>query len=233
MIKLVIIMKEKVEKYKKLLKGVIALFLFFSSSFIQQMLVHIFNFKEITTKEAVIVNCIASAIITILLLLLYKKELKEEFKIFKSNLSNNVDIGIKYWLLGLAGMMVSNIILSFFLKAGQAGNEELVQKMIDTLPYLLIFSAGILAPINEEIVFRKVFKDNIKNKTIFVLVAGLIFGYLHVAGANSLLQFLYIIPYSSLGFAFAIMYNKTNTVFTSISMHMFHNLMLTILSIMI
>ena len=62
-------------------------------------------------------------------------------------------------------------------------------------------------------------------------VAGIVFGYLHVADASGLLQFLYIIPYSSLGVAFAVMYNKTNTVFTSISMHMFHNLALTILSI--
>lgn len=225
-------MKEKLKKHMKLLKGIIAFVIFFCSSFIQKILIEILNFKEITTKEAIIINCIASAIITILLIFLYKKDLKEEFKIFKSNLSDNIDIGIKYWLLGLAGMMISNIILSIFLNAGQAENEELVQKMIETLPYLLIISAGILAPINEEIVFRKVFKDNIKNKIVFVLVAGLIFGYMHVAGCDNLLQFLYIIPYSSLGISFAIMYNKTNTVFTSISMHMFHNLVLTILSIM-
>lgn len=224
-------MKEKLKKYTKLLKGILAFIIFFSSSFIQGMIIEILGIEKITTKWAVIVNCIASLIVTILLVLLYRKDLKEEFKIFKSNLSENIDIGIKYWLIGLAGMMVSNIILSILLSAGQAENEELVQKMIDTLPYLLLVSAGILAPINEEIVFRKVFKDNIRNKTVFALVAGIIFGYMHVAGSSDLLQFLYIIPYSSLGIAFAVCYNKTNTVFTSISMHMFHNIALTILSI--
>ena len=153
-------------------------------------------------------------------------------KIFKDNLSENIDVGIKYWLLGLVGMMVSNLILNVVLNAGQAENEELVQKMIDTMPYLLLISAGILAPITEELVFRKAFKDNIKNKIIFPIVAGLVFGYLHVAGASSLVQFLYIIPYSSLGIACAVTYNKTNTVFTSISMHMFHNIALTLLSIL-
>ena len=166
-----------------------------------------------------------------MLILLYKNDLKNEWKIFKKDLSNNIDTGFKWWLIGLIGMVIFNIIISFILNAGQAENEQIVQKMIDTLPYLFIISAGVFAPINEEIIFRKVFKDNIKNELIFVLVAGFIFGYLHVSGASSIEQFLYIIPYSSLGISFAIMYNKTNTVFTSISMHMFHNTLLTILSI--
>lgn len=224
-------MKEKLKKHSQLFKGVLAFVIFFSSSFIQRFIFNILNIEKITPKWSVILNGIVSLIIACLLILLYRKELKEEFKIFKDNLSENIDIGIKYWLIGLLGMMASNIILSIVLNAGQAENEELVQEMIHTLPYLLIISAGIIAPINEEIVFRKVFKDNIKNKIIFVLVAGIIFGYMHVAGATNLLQFLYIIPYSCLGISFAVMYNKTNTVFTSISMHMFHNLALTILSI--
>ena len=65
-----------------------------------------------------------------------------------------------YWLNGIG----INFIISFLLKADQATNEQAVQKMISAMPYLLIVSAGILAPINEEILFRKVFKDNIKNK---------------------------------------------------------------------
>ena len=124
-------------------------------------------------------------------------------------------------------MMIYNFIISFY----QATNEQAVQKMISAMPYLLIVSAGILAPINEEILFRKVFKDNIKNKIIYILVSGIFFGYMHVTSATTIPQFLYIIPYSSLGIAFAVMYSKTDSVFTSMTMHMFHNTILTILSI--
>ncbi|MBO5414361.1 MAG: CPBP family intramembrane metalloprotease [Bacilli bacterium] len=227
-------MKEKLKKYSKLIKGILALTIFFSTSFIQRLIIIILdtNIDKLTPKLGVIISCISSLIVTSLLVILYRKDLIKEFKIFKDNLSENIDVGIKYWLLGLVGMMVSNLILNVVLNAGQAENEELVQKMIDTMPYLLLISAGILAPITEELVFRKAFKDNIKNKIIFPIVAGLVFGYLHVAGASSLVQFLYIIPYSSLGIAFAVTYNKTNTVFTSISMHMFHNIALTLLSIL-
>ena len=66
--------------------------------------------------------------------------------------------------------MISNFVISFLLNASQATNEQMVQKMISAMPYLLIISAGIIAPINEEILFRKVFKDNIKNKIICIFL---------------------------------------------------------------
>ncbi len=226
-------MKKTLKKYNYLIKGIFAFILFFSSSFIQNILANILPFKQIKIKEAVIINCISSGIIVIILFILYRNDLKKEWKIFKDNLSDNLDIGFKYWIMGLFGMMISNIIISFVLKAGQANNEQTVQEMISALPYLVLISAGIFAPFNEEILFRKVFKDNIKYNTLFILISSLFFGYLHVAGASSLTQFLYIIPYSSLGVSFAIMYIKTDSVFTSMSMHMIHNLALTILSIMV
>lgn len=227
-------MKEFITKHESLIKGLIAFILFFSSTYIQLLFVILFNINltKITTRQATILSCVSSIIITLLLLILYRKELIKEWKIFKNNLSENLDIGFKYWMIGLGIMVVSNLILSVILKGGQANNEENIQKMIDAVPYLVLISAGICAPITEEILFRKVFKDNIKNKILFVLTAGFIFGYLHVSSAESLIQFLYIIPYSSLGLCFAISYLKTDTVFTSMSMHMMHNLILMIVSIL-
>lgn len=221
----------KNKRVSNLTKALLSFFLFFSSSYLQMLLVNLFQIKKVTSRLGVIINALSSLIIAILLILLYRKDLMKEFKIYKKNLADNIDIGIKYWLFGILGMMISNIIIGFVLNGGQAANEQAVQKMIHTLPYLVIVSAGILAPMIEEIVFRKTFKDNIKNGIIYILVSGIFFGYLHVAGADSLVQLLYIIPYSSLGIAFAIMYQKTNTVFTSMSMHMFHNIMLTVISI--
>ena len=224
-------MKDIIKKYSNLLKGIFSFILFFSTSYIQQILIVVFNIKKITIKDAVVISFISSLIIASILILIYRKDLIKEWKIYKKNLSKNIDIGFKYWLIGLMCMMISNFIISFLLKADQATNEQAVQKMISAMPYLLIVSAGILAPINEEILFRKVFKDNIKNKIIYILVSGIFFGYMHVTSATTIPQFLYIIPYSSLGIAFAVMYSKTDSVFTSMTMHMFHNTILTILSI--
>ena len=228
-------MKNYISKYSNLIKGLITFIVFFSSSYIQLTFLNILNInpKSLSIKEATILSCISSFIITIIVVLLYRKDLKKEFKIFKDKLSDNLDIGFKYWMIGLFIMMVSNLILANVLNAGEAANEQTVQKMISAAPLLLLISAGILAPILEEITFRKVFRDNIKNNIIYVIVSGFIFGYLHVSGTNDILQLLYIIPYSSLGVCFAISYVKTKTVFTSMTMHMLHNTILTLFSILI
>lgn len=222
-----------IKKYKSMIKGIISLLLFFLSSTIQRLFVIILGIKDITNTTAVILNFSSSFVILLCLIFLYKKELKKEWNIFKKKLADNLDIGIKYWLFGLLGMMISNLALSFIFKNNGADNEQLVQQMITALPILMVFSAGFIAPIVEEITFRKVFRDNIKKDILFILISGIFFGFLHVFPSDNLGQFLYIIPYSSLGISFAIMYQKTNTVFTSISMHMIHNTILTLLSILL
>ena len=51
--------------------------------------------------------------------------------------------------------------------------------------------------------------------------------------ANSIVDYLYIIPYGVLGGAFALAYSKTESVFTSMTFHMLHNTALFLLSTMI
>ena len=221
------------KKHSKLIKGIFSLILFFSSVYIQEFLVLLFGIKKITYKIAVILNASSSIILLVILFLLYSSDLKKEWKTFKDKWDKNLDIGIKYWLIGLLGMMVSNIILTFIFNNNGAENEQAVQKMISALPIVMVISAGLIAPIVEEITFRKVFRDNIKNDLAFVLISGIFFGFLHVYQSEGIGQFLYIIPYSCLGISFATMYKKTNTVFTSTMMHMFHNTVLTILSILV
>ncbi len=224
---------KKLINMKQLLKGVLVFLLFYFSSYIQLVPIFLFNLDIKIGSTRVILSTFSNLILLFILFLIYKKELKQEWIKFKKNFLINIDTGIKYWLIGLLIMMISNIIINFFLKAGQAENEKAVQQMISSLPWLMIISAGILAPIVEEIVFRKSFKNAFLNKWLFIILSGLIFGALHVITSfNSITELLYIIPYGSLGIAFAAMYYKTDTIYTSISMHMLHNLILTIISIM-
>ena len=77
---------------------------------------------------------------------------------------------------------------------------------------------------NEKDNFDKI--DVFKNKYIYVLISGLVFGGMHViSSASSMGDFLYIIPYSALGIAFALLYYDTDNIFTTISMHSLHNLL--------
>lgn len=223
------------DKTKVIIKGVIVFLIFELSVYLQYIPVILFkiNIKTMSNTTAVILSSFSSIVTFIILFFIYRKELKVYFKDFIKNKEDYMDIGIRCWIIGLLIMFITNFILNIVLKAGGANNEKAVQTMIKTLPIFMLIDAGIIAPFNEEIVFRKTLKDIFKNKWLFIGVSFLLFGAVHVvSGAKTMTDYLYIIPYGTLGATFAYAYYKTNNLFTSITLHMIHNTILILLSIL-
>ncbi|HIT23369.1 MAG TPA: CPBP family intramembrane metalloprotease [Candidatus Faecimonas intestinavium] len=222
--------------WKGLILGIIVFLLFYFSSYFQLIPIILLNWdiRSITESQNVMLSTFSNIVLLLILFLIFRKDIIKEWKKFKSNFLENIDTGIKYWLVGLAIMMGSNIIINIVMNLGQAANEQAVQQMISALPWLMFINAGIIAPCTEELIFRKSFRKAFPNKWLFVLISALVFGSLHVVTSmTSPIELLYIIPYGALGGAFAYMYQKTDTIFTSIAMHMFHNSALILLSILV
>lgn len=226
--------KDKKNLLIQIVKGIAVFFLFYYSAYIQLIPIALFNLDvhNISDSLNVLLSCFSNIVLAIILWFIYRKELKKEWDIFKSNTLENVDTMVKYWVIGLVCMMASNILINMIFKTGQAENEQAVQNMITALPWAMLIDAGILAPFIEEIVFRKCFKNVFKKGLVFVLISGLVFGGMHVVTSSSIVGYLFIIPYSCLGISFALMYDKTNSVFTSVFAHMLHNTLLTLISIL-
>ena len=167
----------------------------------------------------------------IILFFLYKETLIDNFKKFTKNFKSNADTCFKYYFLGLAIMFVSNIVITIFFKGANANNENTIRELIGLYPLYMVFSVSIKAPFQEELIFRKSIKDMIltyKNnkftKYLYIITSGLIFASLHVIGsATSPLDYLYIIPYLSLGLAFSSLYYKTDNIFSTMFIHCIHN----------
>ena len=189
------------------------------------------DFNSLNQTIQMLLMVVSDLIISVILFLIYKKYLIEKFKDFKNNFNQYLEIGLKGWLIGLGIMWLGNFLLAEFSPVKEALNENQVQLLIKTSPILAMMLTTIFAPINEEIIFRKSIQDFIKNKWIYIIVSGLIFGYLHVSGGNNIYDFLYIIPYGALGSAFAYILSKTDNIYTTILMHMIHNGILTLISI--
>lgn len=222
--------------WKGLILGIIVFLLFYFSSYFQLIPIILLNWdiRSITESQNVMLSTFSNIVLLLILFLIFRKDIIKEWKKFKSNFLENIDTGIKYWLVGLAIMMGSNIIINIVMNLGQAANEQAVQQMISALPWLMFINAGIIAPCTEELIFRKSFRKAFPNKWLFVLISALVFGSLHVVTSmTSPIELLYIIPYGALGGAFAYMYQKTDTIFTSIAMHIFHNSALILLSILV
>lgn len=172
--------------------------------------------------------------------LLYKDKIINDFKSYFKNFRDIFEKSFKYYFIGVLIMIGSNLIITLFFTDAIAGNEEAVRKLIDQVPIYMIFSVSIYAPLIEELIFRHSIKDCVLpykqkklTKFIYVFISGFIFAFLHIVGqANSLVDYMYIIPYMSLGVAFALLYYDTDNIFSSIMMHMFHNTITVILYFM-
>ena len=174
------------------------------------------------------------------LFLVYKDKIKKDFKEFKKKFGDNFELAFKYYFIGVIIMIISNLIITLFFSNAVAGNEEAVRDLINKAPLYMLFSVSIYAPFTEEIIFRHSIKDCImidkKNKVakyVYIFISGFIFAGMHIFGqATSALDYLYIIPYMSLGIAFSSLYAKTDNIFSSITMHALHNTLTIILYFM-
>ena len=221
-------------KYSKVMKLFAVLLIYVTSSIISKIVIAVLDIdiKTMSQTTEISILLFRQTVVAIIIFFMYFKDLKKEFAIFKKNFMSCMDEGIKYWLLGLLIMASSSLLINFFSSEKMSNNEAGVRKMLEKVPIQAIILTSILAPFIEELIFRKSFKDALKEKWLFILTSGIVFGSLHVLGSiTSLYNLLYLIPYSALGISFAYIYYKTDTIFTSISMHLIHNVALSLMTI--
>ena len=232
------IKNDTLKKFMPLLKFIFFIFTFYYYSsillVIVELLLQIFSVSY--TNLNLIVKIVILTIIDLsyiyIIYLLYKKDLKESFKDFKTNIEKHFDVGIRWWVLGFTIMGVSNLLISTFSPESISNNEEAVRSLISQVPAYMLFSVSIYAPFIEEMLFRKSLGDIFKNKVVYIIISAFLFGALHVIGSlDSVYSLLHLIPYVSLGVAFSIIYVKTKNVFVSMLFHCIHNSLAAILLI--
>ena len=221
---------------KSIIKGFLVLVFFTYSYLFQYIPIYLFHIQVNDLRGnyilSVLFSTFSSILIFIVLLFVYRKDLKDDLKIFLKDPLVHLNDGIVYWIIGLAVMCCSNIFLATFFHSNGANNENVVQAMIAAYPIIMGIDVCFLAPFNEELVYRKTFYDIIPNRKIFVILSFFVFGYVHVSSmATNYVDWLYMIPYGALGCAFAAAYSKTDTVYTSMFLHMIHNVAIFLMSV--
>lgn len=224
-----------INEHINIIKFITTILLYFFGSYIQYIPILLFNIdiKTCSSTTLYALQIFYYLFLIISLSLLYRKDLKKDFKNFIKKFEENTDIAIKYWLIGLIIMGVSNFLISQFSPVKIANNEQMVRDTINKIPVMAFFFTTLFAPYIEEITFRKAFRKVINDKTTYILVSGIIFGSMHVLmSVKTVYDYLYIIPYSALGLSFSYIYAKTENVFPSMFVHAVHNGTITILTIL-
>jgi membrane protease YdiL (CAAX protease family) len=210
---------------KDALIGISAILLYFILTIIQTLPFDIININlnELPLYAKVIYLLIYELMVICIMLLLFNKKIKRDFKDILINHKDYYSKCIKYWLIGLVVMSISNS-LALVVGGDIASNEESLRQLFKISPLYIYLSSTIYAPIVEELVFRQGIRNIFGRNYLFILVSGIVFGGLHViTGLNSIVDLIYLIPYSSLGIAFAYMLYKTDNIFVSMGFHFMHN----------
>lgn len=212
---------------------VILLYLLYQSNFIIALISSFgISINKIPKTPRIFIFAFTDLIYVVTILLMFRKDIVKGLKDLKKHFLDRALLSLKRWVVGCVIMTASSFIISLILKQNVSENEALVRESIKLAPLYMLFTCSIVAPIFEEMVFRKSFYGLIKWKWLFVLVSGLTFGLLHVLGSySSPLDFLYVIPYGSMGCAFAYLLTKTNNITLPIIIHMIHNTILVIIQI--
>ena len=210
--------------FKEFAKGILVICSYF---LLQIILIMPFAFLLINNKISEnTIYLIVFVGMAITYIIAYRKSLLADLKDFKKNYKTILKKTIKYWLIGLGIMLLSSLIIGFLGISG-SDNQNTNIDLVKNAPIMQSFIVIILAPIIEELVFRRSFKNFTNNKILFAFVTGLIFGGMHVVTSitslKDLIMLIHLIPYSSVGIALGLAYKEHNNIIGTMIAHGIHN----------
>ena len=121
---------------------------------------------------------------------------------------------------------IINWVLTIPFGVGADETNALANMMIDSNPFWRILTVGILAPIVEELIFRKLLIDRVVKHGEFlaIMLSGLMFGMFHG-------NFAQVFFATGLGLFWAFIYVKTGKVWYTIALHMTINLTTSVINL--
>lgn len=216
---------ENNNRLKYFIKGLSIVLLYFTLSLYKNLpfvLLKI-NIEDIPKNSLNFYSISLEITMIVIIYYTFEKEIKKAIKDIKENHKEYFEKYFKTYLIGIIIMILSNILIGK-LGGGISENESAIRDEFKLFPIYTYISAVFLAPILEEFIFRLGFKAMIKNKIIYIITSGLIFGSLHLLGTKiDYLLPIYLISYCSCGWAFAYMMSKSNNILISTAFHFMHN----------
>ncbi len=181
------------DSVKNICKLVISILLFFFLASIIYIIIACLGFKLDLDNNThyVFLDFITSLFLTLIFVLMY-------FKLFKKGIKKIPNIGkfissvfiafLAMYGVKIVSSLINAILLILFgISEATVENQALIEELLESAPAMMIISTAILAPTYEEVLFRGAIGEVIKNKKVFILVSGLIFGLMHVADSLTLL----------------------------------------------
>ncbi len=186
---------------------------------------------DLVSRHSIVASCVSHLLGISVFIIIYGTIIKNDAINYKSSWLKNTLFIIVGFIILVALTYLMNYIYSLF-GFGEDDTSQNQQTIIDMLKsdgkiYMILYSV-ILAPIFEEIVFRKLFYSALKENTklpvwAIVLIISAVFAFIHVSDVESFVyfpQYFVLALIITSGYALA----KEN-IFVSLGLHFLNNLM--------
>lgn len=222
------------DNVKNIIKLIISFVLFFNLSLVIACIFKLvgINYSDFNYIDYACLNTFIELIMFVVVLLFYKKYLKKDLVLFKLNKKDYIKKIISYFLIFLIvkyGVALFSSLLLVMLGSDlvTSENQEAVVNLAKKLPFMMMISTSLLAPFVEEGIFRLGIKKVINNKYLFILVSGLIFGFMHIFPTELPLYVALIesLNYVTMGLLLAYIYNETDNIYVVVIIHALNNLL--------
>lgn len=213
--------KKEIKKLRELkvtgkdLLWVVVLVLAYSTQFIVPLFIE-------NATLSIIFEILYYVLIFALVLYIFGKRLKRDFKAFKENFGTYMGYIFKWW-----GIMLGLSIVAAGIRLLLGGDVETAnQAGLNSMPLWYVGPlAMIWAPFVEEGIFRGGLRRFVKNDKLFIVLSALLFGLLHTVGSETGLYNIFIqsLQYMVMGGVMAHVYTKTNNICVNMGVHCVQN----------
>lgn len=186
--------------------------------------------EQLITSYLTVPSCVSHLLGITVFVILFINVIKSDFLAFKNKwIKNLLIIVIGFALLYGLSILLNYIylLLGFSEDDTSANQEAIIQALHSNGKIYMIIYSLILAPILEEIVFRKLFYKALRENTklpvwAIVLIISIVFAFIHVSDVESLVYFpQYFVLALVITVGYAI--SKEN-LFVSTGLHFLNNL---------
>lgn len=209
-------------------------FYFFCGSIIASAIIKfcIIQFSLVLDETTVVayLNLLLDLVFALIILLIFKDSLIEQWKDFFKEKKENILYG---FVIGFVMLFVASIVGGLLSMAFGAQTDSQNQAVIENLaqahPVIIVITSVILAPIVEELLFRGTIFGWLYelHPTIAHLGSAFLFGFVHIMDAvlsGNYQEWFQIFAYFLMGAVLSFLYEKRNNIYVPILSHMMNNL---------
>ena len=211
-----------VRKFRELMIYIIAMLLYFIWLYLTQFII---NQVLVSNINTIYLTFASNMIISLIIIGIYKDELKGELLKFNEHFSKNILYVIKWSLISLAMFLVVNQIIYMLIPNINQENTNIILNMFKDNKILLFINTFIFYSVVEELVFKFPFKKILSNKWLFIIITGFLNAFYTVYfTSTSKLSLVFIIPYTILLSCFSYVYYKKDNIIFPIMTRIIYNL---------